>query len=229
MRIRMFACVTLLGALLPTAGYTANPVSDKASNITPADTRTPIAPELPPPPVADNASPLDFLHAARDALAHGKTGQAQEALERAEARALDRCSGIGRREGDGDARVSADDRHVRRAGRHDELAVERPLQTGGQQVATLQRVFAARRPAVAAEHQWQRPAQRRCYRSEAGVFPQQPEADAALVRQGRRDRVCQHRQGCRGAYAAVHRAGSMPIPNTAYSFACVRGADNLDV
>ena len=43
------------------------------------------------PPVPDNASPLDFLHAARDALAHGKTGQAQEALERAEARALDRA------------------------------------------------------------------------------------------------------------------------------------------
>jgi hypothetical protein len=90
MHIRMFACVTLLGALLPSAGYTANPVSDKASNITPADTRAPIAPELPPPPVPDNASPLDFLHAAREALAHGKTGQAQEALERAEARALDR-------------------------------------------------------------------------------------------------------------------------------------------
>jgi hypothetical protein len=35
-------------------------------------------------------SPLDFLHAASDALAHDKTGQAQEALERAEARALDR-------------------------------------------------------------------------------------------------------------------------------------------
>jgi len=91
MRIRMFACITLLGAWLPAAGYTANPVSDKASNIAPADTRAPIAPELPPPPVADNASPLDFLHAAHDALAHGKTGQAQEALERAEARALDRA------------------------------------------------------------------------------------------------------------------------------------------
>jgi hypothetical protein len=78
MRIRMFACITLLGA-------------DKASNIAPADTRAPIAPELPPPPVADNASPLDFLHAARDALAHGKTGLAQEELERAEARALDRA------------------------------------------------------------------------------------------------------------------------------------------
>jgi hypothetical protein len=91
MRIRMFACITLLGALLPTAGYPANPVSDKASNIAPADTRATIAPELPPPPVPDNASPLAFLHAARAALAHGKTGQAQEALERAEARALDRA------------------------------------------------------------------------------------------------------------------------------------------
>jgi hypothetical protein len=57
MHIRMFACVTLLGALLPTAGHTANPVSDKASNITPADTRAAIAPELPPPPVAGDAPP----------------------------------------------------------------------------------------------------------------------------------------------------------------------------
>jgi hypothetical protein len=57
MRIRMFACITLLSALLPTAGYSANPVSDKASRITPADTRAAIAPESPPPPVHDNVAP----------------------------------------------------------------------------------------------------------------------------------------------------------------------------
>jgi hypothetical protein len=56
MRIRMFACVTVLGALLPSAGYAANTVSDKASNITPADTRAPIAPPL-PASIAGNASP----------------------------------------------------------------------------------------------------------------------------------------------------------------------------
>lgn len=43
------------------------------------------------PPVGDDAQPIDYLMAARNTLARGRTGEAQEALERAEARALDRA------------------------------------------------------------------------------------------------------------------------------------------
>jgi hypothetical protein len=67
------------------------PVSNKPSNISPSDTTSPIAPPLPAPDVGENASPAAFLHAALVALASGKTGEAQEALERAESRALDRA------------------------------------------------------------------------------------------------------------------------------------------
>ena len=66
------------------------PVSGRASNISPADTRSLIAPRLPLPPVPEGAPPRQFLLAARQALQTGQTGVAQEALERAEARVLDR-------------------------------------------------------------------------------------------------------------------------------------------
>lgn len=69
----------------------AEPFSNHASNITPADTHSVIAPALPAPPVPPGASPLAYLRAAQAALAAGNTGEAQEALERAEARALDRA------------------------------------------------------------------------------------------------------------------------------------------
>lgn len=67
------------------------PMSDKAANITPEDTHSIIAPNLPAPPVPHPASPLDYLIAARMALAEGRTGEAQEALERAETRAIIRA------------------------------------------------------------------------------------------------------------------------------------------
>lgn len=67
------------------------PRSDVASNITPGDTRSIIAPNLPAPPVPHPATPLDYLAAAQAALAAGRTGEAQEALERAETRELDRA------------------------------------------------------------------------------------------------------------------------------------------
>jgi len=66
------------------------PRSGKASNITPADTRAAIAPNLPSPLIGDNATPRDYLAAARDALASGRTGLAQQSLEMAETRLLDR-------------------------------------------------------------------------------------------------------------------------------------------
>jgi hypothetical protein len=66
------------------------PVSNKASNIVPADTRTAIAPALPQPAVGGNADPRDYLRAAHAALVAGKTGEAQASLEMAETRLLTR-------------------------------------------------------------------------------------------------------------------------------------------
>ncbi len=65
------------------------PLSDQASNITPFNTASPIAPRLPTPAVASD-DPEQYLQAARQALAAHRTGEAQEALEEAEARLLDR-------------------------------------------------------------------------------------------------------------------------------------------
>ncbi len=70
----------------------AEPYSPNASNITPADTRSDIAPRLPIPPVGENANPEQLLRAAQEALNMRHTGLAQEALERAETRLLDRAT-----------------------------------------------------------------------------------------------------------------------------------------
>lgn len=77
--------------LLPAAAGPAfaAPLDLRASNIAPADTRSAVAPALPVPTVALSAPPLSFLEAARRALAGARTGEAQEALERAETRLLD--------------------------------------------------------------------------------------------------------------------------------------------
>ena len=66
------------------------PFSDKASNITPENTQSTIAPNLPSPPIGENATPRDYLLAARAALATGRTGEAQQSLEMAQTRMLDR-------------------------------------------------------------------------------------------------------------------------------------------
>ena len=66
------------------------PYSTRASNLDRSDTRSTIAPTLPTPPVPPDAGPREFLQAARSALARGQTGEAQQALEMAETRALDR-------------------------------------------------------------------------------------------------------------------------------------------
>ena len=66
------------------------PLSDKASNITPDDAKTLYAPTLPDVGLGDNASPEAYLQFARDALQTGHTGLAQQALEMAETRLLDR-------------------------------------------------------------------------------------------------------------------------------------------
>jgi hypothetical protein len=66
------------------------PASNQASNITPVDTKSPIAPRLPVPPGGPNASVGTFLSDAQRALNAGQTGLAQEALERAETAMLQR-------------------------------------------------------------------------------------------------------------------------------------------
>jgi len=66
------------------------PMSTNASNIGPRDTRSSIAPTLPDADASESADTMEFLRAARVALVAGRTGQAQQSLEMAETRALDR-------------------------------------------------------------------------------------------------------------------------------------------
>jgi hypothetical protein len=61
-----------------------------ASNIIPSDTHSVIAPHLPVPRLAPGAGPPQFLRVADYGLQTGRTGLAQEAMERAETRLLDR-------------------------------------------------------------------------------------------------------------------------------------------
>lgn len=61
----------------------SEPFSTQASHIQ-ASRRSTIAPRLPTPPGGENASPDTFLHDAQAALRRHRTGEAQEALERAE-------------------------------------------------------------------------------------------------------------------------------------------------
>lgn len=75
----------------------SEPQSSRASNIGGAPVQT-LAPQLPSPNVDDNAAPRAFLLSARAALASGRTGEAQEALERAESRLLDRSVAYGRQD-----------------------------------------------------------------------------------------------------------------------------------
>ncbi len=66
------------------------PMSSHASNIDQNDTRSTIAPNLPTPAIGPDASPSDYLRAAQNALQSGRTGEAQQALEMAQTRLLDR-------------------------------------------------------------------------------------------------------------------------------------------
>jgi len=68
----------------------SQPFSNSSSNIGPQDTKSTIAPNLPSPNIGEGASPRRYLEAARTALLVGRTGEAQQALEMAETRALDR-------------------------------------------------------------------------------------------------------------------------------------------
>ena len=69
------------------------PRSDKAGNLNAATTNSDLAPNLPAPEGVDGVAAL--LAVARADLVANKTGAAQEALERAETRALDRSIPVG--------------------------------------------------------------------------------------------------------------------------------------
>lgn len=66
------------------------PRSSQASNIDRMDTHSTIAPNLPAPSLGPNASPADYLRAAQNSLAAGRSGEAQQSLEMAQTRLLDR-------------------------------------------------------------------------------------------------------------------------------------------
>jgi len=66
------------------------PMGNRASNIDQNNTRSVIAPNLPSPNVGSNATAGDYLYAAQAALQAGRTGEAQQSLEMAQTRLLDR-------------------------------------------------------------------------------------------------------------------------------------------
>lgn len=66
------------------------PMGTRASNIDGQDTRSSIAPNLPSPQLGPNASAADYLQAAQASLQAGNTGEAQQSLEMAQTRMLDR-------------------------------------------------------------------------------------------------------------------------------------------
>ena len=70
------------------------PMSNSASNTSAANSKSQIAPRLPSPGI-ESGTPEQFLKQAQQAIRAGRTGQAQEALERAETRALDRSTAPG--------------------------------------------------------------------------------------------------------------------------------------
>jgi hypothetical protein len=86
--------VPLLVALSAGA-LAADPYSTSPSNIAPQDTQSVVAPALPSPNLPEGTKPSDVLRAARGALAAGRTGQAQESLEMAQTRMLDRSVALG--------------------------------------------------------------------------------------------------------------------------------------
>ncbi len=91
MRTLLLASVAIIGLSAGAHAQNSNsPQSTKASNISSANTRSTVAPGLPSP--GNDLSPNQYIMRARAALARGRTGEAQEALERAETRLLDRST-----------------------------------------------------------------------------------------------------------------------------------------
>jgi len=70
----------------------SGPASSAASNINPGDARSAISPHLPEPAQGQNAPPEAYLRDAQHALMRNQTGLAQQSLEMAETRLLDRST-----------------------------------------------------------------------------------------------------------------------------------------
>ena len=87
------ASIILMGGTALAQNSSGSPMSTKAAHTSSANTRGAIAPRLPIP--AQDASINEFLTHAETALKRGRTGEAQEALERAETRALSRSTDAG--------------------------------------------------------------------------------------------------------------------------------------
>ena len=108
----------------------SEPSSTQASNIDRADTRSPIAPRLPAPSASLNASPEQLLGAAQQDLRRGRTGAAQEALERAETRVLDRSTQAGAAsQPDTNPMIQAIGDARRSLANHDIVATQRAIST----------------------------------------------------------------------------------------------------
>lgn len=71
------------------------PMGTRDSNLPTQQYRPEIAPNLPAPPLGPDSPPSDYLRAAQGALAAGRTGEAQQALEMAQTRMLDRAVPLG--------------------------------------------------------------------------------------------------------------------------------------
>ena len=109
MRTMILAAALCLGAALPAlaqsgtdpatgarAGHTPGvgtslPLSDRVGNTTGAPIRAGVAPTLPQPNLDENSGPYDYLRTARTDIIAGRTGAAQQSLEMAQTRSLDRA------------------------------------------------------------------------------------------------------------------------------------------
>ena len=86
------AILTLAGGAMAQTGTSAP--HSRASNLPGGQIGSTVAPNLPTPPVT-GSQPSDFLRAAQSALAAGRTGEAQQAMEMAQTRLLDRAVPLG--------------------------------------------------------------------------------------------------------------------------------------
>jgi hypothetical protein len=106
------------------------PMSTRASNIDAADTRSTIAPNLPTPALGPNAGPVDYLRAAQASLQAGRTGEAQQALEMAQTRLLDRSVPMGQTNNPSDnPAVTQTTQALRALARHDRATAMQLIQS----------------------------------------------------------------------------------------------------
>lgn len=114
---------------------TSFPLSTQASNINGADTRSTIAPTLPTPPTG--GGPEHYIHAAQRALVRHQSGEAQQAIEMAETRLLDRSVIAGQTNVPTDNPMVASLEQARQAlGRHDWAGANRHLNDALSQTAS---------------------------------------------------------------------------------------------